>query len=63
MRIQVQSLENVFIGRDSHEPQTGLVSSFKRVWEYPDKKKSLILSCKVFDFFNFENNIQQSNDL
>jgi hypothetical protein len=29
----------------SHEPQTELVSPFKRVWGYPDKKKKKKSSC------------------
>jgi hypothetical protein len=39
IKIQIQSLENTFIKRNSHELRTRLVSLFKIIQEYPDKKK------------------------
>jgi hypothetical protein len=39
VRTQVQSLENALVGRGNHEPRTGLVSPFKKVWGYPRSAK------------------------
>jgi hypothetical protein len=39
VRIKIQSLESIFIEKSSYEPRTKLVLSFKKMWEYSDKKE------------------------
>jgi len=45
VRIQVRSLESIFIKRSSYESRTKLVLPFKKIREYSGKKKKKKLTC------------------
>jgi len=51
-KIQVRSPENTLIKKNSQEIWTKLVSSFQKMWEYPDKnkKKNIEIGKKMWKY-------------